>query len=252
MALIFPHQNYQDEVSARCAGLPSGSRLSSGVHICAQAARMIATEALHLADNNVTSTLLGISQPSLAATVLALLVLRDPGRRLARLDLELLGATAEHVADFYLRWGMDPAFIQTVTEMRKRVELVYRRYEGVVSATAPGSEQHSLTSASDVTGGGVASSVLPGPASRTAWRANGSVDPESGRGYSAGDDNEQQQQHGLDLGLLSHPDGFKMDDLAAELLGQVQIDDFWNLMEADFAVPDAGGTSTLPGLPAEY
>ncbi|CAI4219804.1 unnamed protein product [Parascedosporium putredinis] len=67
---------------------------------------------LELADKNMHTQILTPTQIFLAASVLALNIVKNPGKRLAKSDLELLAAATEHCSEMFQRVGQDPDFIR--------------------------------------------------------------------------------------------------------------------------------------------
>lgn len=104
LSLIFPQKSYIEELKRHQAALPSYSRLINTAHICSAAARSTVHDALNLADLGETSTLSNTSTVFLSVIVLALGILRQPSRRVARADLELLSLAAELVEGSFSRW----------------------------------------------------------------------------------------------------------------------------------------------------
>lgn len=128
IAIIFPQSSYNLELSKHASVLPSHSRLLNGAAICASAARSTITQTLNLADLGVHSIILGATPPYLAAVVLALSILRQPARRLARADLELLKLATEHVEDYYLRWVPNREFILGLSLLREQVNAAFHQF----------------------------------------------------------------------------------------------------------------------------
>ncbi|KAH6661820.1 fungal-specific transcription factor domain-containing protein [Plectosphaerella plurivora] len=127
-SLLFPHSGFVQEIKKRKADLPRGHRLANGSALCANAARETISQYLHLADHGIQTTLLGTTQALQAAVVLAIGILRQPGKRLARADMELLRLAIEYVEEYYTRWGQDPVYINLFLEWRDRLaEVVQRR-----------------------------------------------------------------------------------------------------------------------------
>lgn len=83
------------------------------------------------------TTLLGTTQALHAAVVLAIGILRQPGKRLARADMEILRLAIEFVEEYYTRWGQDPAYVRLFAEWRDRVAEVVQR----TGQAGQGSEQ---------------------------------------------------------------------------------------------------------------
>ncbi|KAJ1324097.1 proline utilization trans-activator [Microdochium nivale] len=108
IALIFPHGDFLAEVQRQRDNLPGGglaqARLINGSDVCLGAARSIITEATTLADEGERSVLLGANPMLVSAMVLALGILRQPTRRLARADLQLFHLGLELVEEYLSRW----------------------------------------------------------------------------------------------------------------------------------------------------
>ncbi|ETS73250.1 hypothetical protein PFICI_14855 [Pestalotiopsis fici W106-1] len=127
-AVIFPHSSYRTELSRHVAVLPSYSRIVNGAAICASAARATVTQMLNLADQGVRSVILGATPLYLAAVVLALSILRQPARRLARADLELLNLATEQVEDYFSRWIPNKEFIRGCSLLREQVSVAFHQF----------------------------------------------------------------------------------------------------------------------------
>ncbi|KAH7018031.1 uncharacterized protein B0I36DRAFT_394628 [Microdochium trichocladiopsis] len=118
IALIFPHADFLAEIAKqrehlprsyhyggnKHSGLSAHSRLVNGADICLGAARSVITEATTLADDAERSVLLGANPMFVSAMVLALGILRQPTRRLARADLQLFHLALELVEEYLSRW----------------------------------------------------------------------------------------------------------------------------------------------------
>lgn len=118
IALIFPHADFLAEITKQREFLPRAipasqmykaspsahSRLVNAADICLGAARSIVTEATTLADDAERSVLLGANPMLLSGMVLALGILRQPLRRLARADLQLFHLSLELVEEYLGRW----------------------------------------------------------------------------------------------------------------------------------------------------
>lgn len=83
---------------------------------------------LNLADQGVRSVILGATPLYLAAVVLALSILRQPARRLARADLELLNLATEQVEDYFSRWIPNKEFIRGCSLLREQVSLAFHQF----------------------------------------------------------------------------------------------------------------------------
>lgn len=83
---------------------------------------------LNLADQGVRSVILGATPLYLAAVVLALSILRQPARRLARADLELLNLATEQVEDYFSRWISNKEFIRGCSLLREQVSTAFHQF----------------------------------------------------------------------------------------------------------------------------
>lgn len=126
--VIFPQSSYRTEISKHAQVLPSYSRIVNGAAICASAARATVTQMLNLADQGVRSVMLGATPLYLAAVVLALSILRQPARRLARADLELLNLATEQVEDYFSRWISNKEFIRGCSLLREQVSTAFHQF----------------------------------------------------------------------------------------------------------------------------
>lgn len=126
--VIFPQSSYRTEISKHAQVLPSYSRIVNGAAICASAARATVTQMLNLADQGVRSVMLGATPLYLAAVVLALSILRQPARRLARADLELLNLATEQVEDYFSRWISNKDFIRGCSLLREQVSTAFLQF----------------------------------------------------------------------------------------------------------------------------
>lgn len=101
--------------------LPAYLRLLQSENICTAAARATVRQILELADHNIQSHILSGTQLLLAAVVLALHVLKNPGKRVVRSDLELLVAATEHLEAQFTHAGQHPNFIRGFETLRNSV-----------------------------------------------------------------------------------------------------------------------------------
>jgi hypothetical protein len=107
----------------------------NGAAACASAACSTITQTLNLADQGVRSVILGATPPYLAAVVLALTILRQPARRLARADLELLNLATEQLEDYFSRWVPNREFIRGGALLREQLNIALNQYGGNESRT---------------------------------------------------------------------------------------------------------------------
>jgi hypothetical protein len=124
VSLVFPLASYTSEVKKHSPVLSSWKRLSNATNICTSAAQSIVTQTLHLADHNVRSVILDPNAPFLASIVLAVHMLRQPGTRLARADLELFNLTTDYLRDQYSRWAPNAVFIDAGAALRQRMNTI--------------------------------------------------------------------------------------------------------------------------------
>ncbi|KXJ92552.1 hypothetical protein Micbo1qcDRAFT_173732 [Microdochium bolleyi] len=121
LSIMFPPKVYLEQLAKHQSHLPSYARLRNGAHLCSTAARATVTEALHIADDDrlngggssssssdggSAGSLLwiGTSPLFLSTIVLALGILQQPLRRVARADLELLALGTELFENNLSRW----------------------------------------------------------------------------------------------------------------------------------------------------
>lgn len=123
-SLAFPTQKYLEEIRTRNATrrLPSYLRLLQSQNLSIAAARSMARQVLEIADNVVSSKhLFAPTQPFLAAVVLGLNILKNPGKRMIRSDVELLVGTTEYIEMFYRKTGQSAEFIKGCERLRNSI-----------------------------------------------------------------------------------------------------------------------------------
>lgn len=123
-SLAFPTQKYLEEIRTRNATrrLPSYLRLLQSQNLSIAAARSMARQVLEIADHVVSSKhLFAPTQPFLAAVVLGLNVLKNPGKRMIRSDVELLVGTTEYIEMFYRKTGQSTEFIKGCERLRNSI-----------------------------------------------------------------------------------------------------------------------------------
>ncbi|KAJ5623683.1 hypothetical protein N7490_012288 [Penicillium lividum] len=219
VAVIFPQKGLEREVMKNKNDLPNHVRLLDGTSICANAARSIVTQSLHLADSHLQSMLLAAAPSYLAAVVLALGVLQQPSSRLVRSDVELLASATEFVESWYLHRGFSAAFTQTCTHLRERVVSIFKRSDS--SIQTPQTENAALYGAETIAG----QHRRPGATNSI----NHSL-PSGGKGARRG------------------PQGFEASDatkLSADLFGNFEFDDLWNMTDLDFMIYDASPSDPI-------
>ncbi|CAI4215902.1 unnamed protein product [Parascedosporium putredinis] len=120
-SLVFPTQSFTDEVKRQGSKIPSYMRLLQAENICNASARATVRLVIELDDHGIRSNISSVSQPSLAAVVLSLSILKSPNKRLIRSDLELLTILTEYIETYFRRGGQDPAFIRGFEVLRTGV-----------------------------------------------------------------------------------------------------------------------------------
>lgn len=123
-SLAFPTQKYLEEIKLRHASrrLPSYLRLLQTQNLSIAAARSMARQVLDIADHVVSSKhLFAPTQPFLAAVVLGLNILKNPGKRMIRSDVELLVGTTEYIEMFYRKTGQTTEFIKGCEMLRNSI-----------------------------------------------------------------------------------------------------------------------------------
>ncbi|KAK8062561.1 hypothetical protein PG997_014658 [Apiospora hydei] len=158
-SLIFSAQSYADEVRLYPNSLSATTqaRLLQSQNLTIAASRNLAKQVLDLADSSVNSQIFTPTQPFLAAVVLALNILRNPRKRMARADLELLSEATGYCEDQYRRLRQDPDFIRGCTILRERVQTICRD----VGRDRDLGDNTTTTSAEHVPDGGSATRVVP-------------------------------------------------------------------------------------------
>jgi len=96
-------------------------RLLQAENICTAAARAIIHRVLELADYGIQSLILSGTQPLLAIIALALHIVKNPGKRMARSDLELLTTAIKHIEAQFSRGGQHSRFTQGLQTLCKSV-----------------------------------------------------------------------------------------------------------------------------------
>ncbi|KAI1335072.1 fungal-specific transcription factor domain-containing protein [Xylariaceae sp. FL0016] len=136
-SLIFSTQSYNFEIKRYPTSLPSQARLLQSQNIATAAARNLVKQVLELADHHVQSQIFTVTQPFLAAVALSINILKNPQKRMARSDLELLIEVTEYCEDQYRRVGQNPDFIKGLQILRDRVSNIYqsttREHRGSIS-----------------------------------------------------------------------------------------------------------------------
>lgn len=211
-AIIFPQKSIEIEVMKNKDKLPSHPRLLDGASICASAARSIVTRSLQLADIRLRSTILAAPPTYLAAVVLTLSVLRQPNSRLVRSDVELLASATEFVEAWYLRRGFGLAFTQTWTQLRERVVSIFQRHDGRIRKPA------------------MESSAEYGVETMSGQSQRPGVTGSNDHPLPSGDQVARHSLQGLEaIDATNH---------SADLFGNFEFDDLWNMTELDFRAYD--------------
>ncbi|KAH8671720.1 fungal-specific transcription factor domain-containing protein [Xylariales sp. PMI_506] len=128
ISLIFPHNSYTAELKKHATTLPGYPRLQGGAEICLAMARASITEMLQLTDHGERSIVLGLTPIYLSAIVLALGILRQPTRLLARADLELFNIITELVDKHCSTWLPNSINSISSASLRERVNTFYNRF----------------------------------------------------------------------------------------------------------------------------
>ncbi|KAI6298002.1 hypothetical protein MCOR29_005276 [Pyricularia oryzae] len=241
-ALVFPSTSFEQEVTKHGDNLPSAARLLNSANLCADAARKTITTVLYLADHGIRSILLGPNPPYLGAVVLALCILRQPTRRLARADLELLRSATLYVEDVYRSWDYSEDFIRGCALLREHVQTVL---DQLPESPAAGNRPPSTTTRQG----------LPAeePAvARSAWVLQSEVDGTVTMGGSLhGSSVEQAQLDGgeaaatnaYECGFLPNndvQDHHRQDPALLDPLLQtfegIQFEDIWAMVGSEFLI----------------
>lgn len=123
-SLAFPTQKFLEEIRTRNATrrLPSYLRLLQSQNLSIAAARSMARQVLEIADHVVSSKhVFAPTQPFLAAIVLGLNIVKNPGKRMIRSDVELLVGTTEYIEAFYRKTGQSIEFIKGCERLRNSI-----------------------------------------------------------------------------------------------------------------------------------
>ncbi|KIH93626.1 hypothetical protein SPBR_04101 [Sporothrix brasiliensis 5110] len=207
-AIVFPTRSFAAEVErAFPEGTPTPSpirnkhRLLQAESLCTAAARSTIHRVLDLADSVPASASSHIISPTLtfqAAVVLALHILRAPGKRLVRADCELLASATLHLETQYCGAGQHPGFVRILDTLRTSV--------------AAAAEQHTATPPA----------LSAGPATVASTpnrRESGVVTPVTTNLPPTGQDNYAPTAPGMDMAFF---------DLDGDGMGHLEA--FWNAM----------------------
>lgn len=141
-AVVFPTRSFAAEVErAFSQGAPSNNkhRLLQAENLCTAAARSTVHRVLDLADGMPTSSISHLLSPTLtfhAAVVLALHILRAPGKRLVRADCELLASATLHLEAQYGSAGQHPGFVRGLATLRTSVAAAVEQHTTTPAASA--------------------------------------------------------------------------------------------------------------------
>ena len=120
-SLVFPTGSFINEAKRLGPNLPSYVRLLQSENICTAAARATIRHVLELADHGIHTFILSATQPFLAAIVLALHIVKNPGKRMVRSDLELLITATEYLEMQFQRGGQTLNFVRGLETLRTSV-----------------------------------------------------------------------------------------------------------------------------------
>ncbi|KJR86250.1 uncharacterized protein SPSK_02247 [Sporothrix schenckii 1099-18] len=213
-AIVFPTRSFAAEVErAFPEGAPTTTptptqtpirnkhRLLQAESLCTAAARSTIHRVLDLADSVAASASSHIISPTLtfqAAVVLALHILRAPGKRLVRADCELLASATLHLETQYCGAGQHPGFVRILETLRTSV--------------AAAAEKHTVTPPAPSAGPATV-------ASTPNRRESGVVAPVTTNLPPTGQDNDAPAVPGMDMAFF---------DLDGDGMGHLEA--FWNAM----------------------
>ncbi|KAH6693754.1 fungal-specific transcription factor domain-containing protein [Plectosphaerella plurivora] len=228
-SIIFPEKSFGVEVKNRSEADPRISRLLGAASACVHAARSLIMQTLQLADGGIRSTLIGIHQTFLATVVLALSILRQPGSRLARSDVELLASATEHVAACYRASGFNSAFVGILSQLGSRVTAVFRHAVSGTPVLENGDARRRLRNTET-----------------EAYHVDPACQPQNLSGLSlllsAGlaDTNQAMANTRTveDLGMMGEP--------GMEVFNGLEFEELWNMMDADMFMYDTGDQFMMP------
>ncbi|KAI6367765.1 hypothetical protein MCOR25_004841 [Pyricularia grisea] len=239
-ALVFPPTSFEQEVTKHGDSLPSTARLLNSANLCADAARKAITTIMYLADHGIHSILLGPNPPYLGAIVLALCILRQPTRRLARADLELLRSATLYVEDVYAAWDYSEEFIRGCALLRERVQTVLdqlpespsagNRRPSMTTRQGPVTEEPAITRSASMLqseGDGSANTRSNLNGCNLEQSQSDGREAAATNGYQYGFNDELHDHHRQDQVLL--------DPLLQPFEG-IQFEDIWAMVGSDFMV----------------
>ncbi|KAI0485015.1 fungal-specific transcription factor domain-containing protein [Xylariaceae sp. FL0804] len=213
-SLIFSTQSYNFEIKRYPTSLPSNGRLFQSQNIAIAAARNLVKQVLELADHRVQSMIFTVTQPFLAAVVLALNILKHPQKRMVRSDLELLVEATQYCEDQYRRAGQNPEFVRGLEILRDRVSGVYQSYVSREAAAAAAARVGNNNNA---------------PASRDGVVSHASPSD----GVAGSSDNALLSPSSMELPNAQSRDSGFFDPFAG-----VPLEEFWSMLGTEFLVND--------------
>ncbi|KAK1992422.1 fungal-specific transcription factor domain-containing protein [Colletotrichum falcatum] len=244
-ALVFPEPMYRAHINRQAdAGTLSAvelARLRRGAEICIGSARTIVRLVGEIADDSAPtpprpragggggafgeaarakseSVIFTITPPLMAAVALALHILKQPGSRLARSDLELLGIAAQYAEEQYTKVSQNPRFIQACSVLQSNMSDIVSGHRQLQQQQQQQQQQGP-----------------PGPASLDFARAEhavvGNMDPEA---------------VGADMEMMD----FELPDLTGmfteisntDLFGGVRLEHLWGMLGADGQFGEGSGS----------
>ncbi|KAF4833001.1 putative transcriptional regulatory protein [Colletotrichum tropicale] len=230
-ALVFPEAMYRTHINSQADSTSISavelSRLRRGAEICIGSARAIVRLVGEIADdstptprtrtgmlgephiNRSESVIFTITQPLISAVALALHILKQPGSRLARSDLELLGIAAQYAEEQYTKVTQNPRFIQACSVLQSNMsEIVFSQH-----GNGQGSYSHHNHR------GSIASDNM-------AWRGEDQTPTETS---SAGNIAAEMDIMDLELPDLT---GMFTEISNTDIFGGVRLEDLWGMLGA--------------------
>jgi hypothetical protein len=227
-SIIFPEKSFATEVKNRSEEDPRINRLYGAASVCVHAARSLIMQTLQLADGGIRSTLVGVHQTFLATVVLALSILRQPGSRLARSDVELLASATEHVEACYRGTGFNPAFVGILPQLGSRVTAVFRHAVSGTPILENGDRRRVRNVELDAGPIDVAGQPQ-GLSGLSLLLSAGLADTSQAMG------NTRTVE---DLGMMGEP--------GMEVFNGLEFEELWNMMDADMFMYDTGEQFMMP------
>lgn len=230
-ALVFPEAMYRTHINSQADSTSISavelSRLRRGAEICIGSARAIVRLVGEIADdstptprtrggmlgephiNRSESVIFTITQPLISAVALALHILKQPGSRLARSDLELLGIAAQYAEEQYTKVTQNPRFIQACSVLQSNTSEIFFSQHG----QGQGSYSHYNHR------GSIASDNM-------AWRGEDQTPTETS---SAGKIAAEMDIMDLELPDLT---GMFTEISNTDIFGGVRLEDLWGMLGA--------------------